>query len=43
MALYNDVCGWIEQNLGNASVRAAGKAIGLNAFNRLRREGAGYP
>jgi len=39
MAVYNDVCAWIEQNLGVASVRAAGSAIGRGAFQRLRREG----
>jgi hypothetical protein len=36
--LYNDVCAWIEQHLGAASVRAAGQSIGQNAFNRMRRE-----
>jgi hypothetical protein len=40
IALYNDVCKWIEKNLGAASVRAAGHAIGKNAFERMRREGA---
>lgn len=40
MSLYNDACAWIERNLGAASVRAAGQAIGRNAFTRMRREGA---
>jgi hypothetical protein len=40
MKLYNDVCAWIEQHLGAASVRAAGQAIGKDAFSRLRSEGA---
>lgn len=40
ISLYNDACAWIEQNLGAASVRAAGSAIGRGAFQRMRREGA---
>lgn len=36
--LYNDVCAWIEQHLGVASLRAAGQSIGKNAFERMRRE-----
>ena len=39
IALYNEVCAWIEKNLGAASVRAAGHAIGKNAFERMNREG----
>lgn len=39
IALYNDVCSWIEKHLGAASVRAAGNAIGKNAFDRMLHEG----
>lgn len=39
ITVYNDVCAWIEQNLGAASLRSAGAAIGRGAFDRLRREG----
>jgi hypothetical protein len=28
IALYNEVCGWIEENLGAASVREVGRAVG---------------
>lgn len=40
ISMFNEACAWIEQNLGAASVRAAGAAIGRGAFQRLRREGA---
>lgn len=43
MALYNEVCAWIEEHLGAAHLRAAGAAIGKSAFMRLRREGALAP
>ncbi|MBI2391396.1 MAG: hypothetical protein HYV09_17530 [Deltaproteobacteria bacterium] len=43
IALYNDVCAWIEDNLGAAHLRAAGASIGRSAFMRLRREGAIAP
>lgn len=38
IALYNEICDWIEQNLGAASVRGAGTAIGKGYVARLRRE-----
>jgi len=40
MALYNEVCAWVEQHLGAASVRAAGQGIGRSIFTRLRHEGS---
>lgn len=43
IAVYNEVCAWIEQNLGVASLRAAGAAIGRASYLRLRREGAIAP
>jgi hypothetical protein len=33
--LYNDVCTWIEQNIGEASIRKAGIAIGERAYNNI--------
>lgn len=38
MRLYNDMCAWIESNLGAASIRRAGLAIGTEVFNYLSRE-----
>ncbi len=37
IALYNEVCDWIEQNLGAASARGAGTAIGRGAVARMRK------
>ncbi len=33
--LYNDMCDWIERNLGPANLRAAGEAIGARAYNQM--------
>jgi|SRR6185312_12506641 len=35
IALYNDVCGWIEKNVGAASIRKAGMAIGSRVFDAI--------
>ncbi len=35
MKLYNDMCDWIERNLGPANLRAAGEAIGARAYNQM--------
>lgn len=40
IATYNEACDWIEQNLGVASLRSSGAALGRRSFQRLRREGA---
>lgn len=36
---YNDVCRWIEQNIGAMSIRQAGIAIGGRVFEQLRTHG----
>lgn len=36
--LYNDMCQWIEDNLGAASLRNAGRAIGDRAYDFLAEE-----
>lgn len=33
--LYNDMCQWIEDNLGAASLRKAGVAIGSRAYDKM--------
>ena len=35
MALYNDTCAWIEENVGTTNVRRAGVAIGDRAFDAI--------
>ncbi len=35
MKLYNDMCQWIEDNLGSASLRRAGAAIGARAYDQM--------
>lgn len=32
LQLYNDVCDWLEKNVGTATIRRAGEAIGQRAF-----------
>ncbi|MEM1413511.1 MAG: hypothetical protein AAGH15_01355 [Myxococcota bacterium] len=39
MQLYNDVCAWIENEVGAASIRRAGAAIGARAFARMSDQG----
>ena len=39
MQLYNDVCTWIEKEVGDASIRRAGNAIGARAFARISEAG----
>lgn len=47
MKVYNDACEWIEQNMGQASIRAAGRHIGVRVFEQLTAwgelEGATQP
>lgn len=33
--IYNDICSWIEKNIGEASIRAAGIAIGNRAYANI--------
>ncbi len=40
ISTYNRICSWIEANIGVASVRAAGRAIGNRAFERMVTDGA---
>ncbi|HEY6878170.1 MAG TPA: hypothetical protein VI299_09125 [Polyangiales bacterium] len=35
MQRYNDVCSWIEENVGSASVRSAGRAIGQRIYDTI--------
>jgi len=35
MTLYNDICTWIEQNIGAASIRKAGIEIGNRVFDTV--------
>jgi len=35
MKLYNDMCDWIERELGPANLRKAGEAIGARAFTLM--------
>ena len=37
--LYNDVCKWIEDNLGAANLRRAGVAIGERAYEQMTASG----
>lgn len=37
--LYNDICDWIEANLGGASIRGAGRAIGRRVYTEMSRQG----
>ncbi len=39
LQLYNDVCDWIEANLGRASLRKAGQSAGSTVYAQLVREG----
>jgi hypothetical protein len=35
MQRYNDICDWIEKNVGSASVRSAGRAIGQRVYDTI--------
>lgn len=35
MKTYNDMCDWIEKNLGPANLRKAGEAIGARAYQQM--------
>jgi hypothetical protein len=35
MSIYNDVCTWIEQHIGESSIRKAGIAIGNRAYDNI--------
>ncbi len=39
MKLYNDICDWIEENLGAASIRGAGRAIGRRVYTEMSKQG----
>lgn len=40
MQLFNEICDWVEQNIGESSLRNAGRAIGDRAFNRMLEDGS---
>lgn len=35
MKLYNDMCSWIEKNLGPANLRRAGEFVGSRAYDQM--------
>lgn len=35
ISIYNEICRWIEENIGKASIRDAGRAIGDRAYSRM--------
>ncbi|HVJ89094.1 MAG TPA: hypothetical protein VM580_04765 [Labilithrix sp.] len=37
--LYNDVCSWIEENVGSVSMRQTGIAIGARAYEAILKSG----
>ncbi len=39
MQTYNDICDWIEQTMGPASIRAAGRAIGARVHTQMLASG----
>jgi hypothetical protein len=39
MQLYNELCAWLEANIGRATVRRAGEAIGRRAFAAIVEAG----
>lgn len=39
MQLYNDLCAWLETNIGRATIRRAGEAIGRRAFSAIVEAG----
>jgi hypothetical protein len=38
IALYNDMCQWIEQNLGPANLRKAGEFVGVRAYDLMLQQ-----
>ena len=39
MSTYNEICDWVEANVGRASIRDAGRAIGNRAFDSMVKSG----
>jgi hypothetical protein len=39
IALYNEMCGWIETNLGRFNAITAGRAIGRRAYDQMVKDG----
>lgn len=39
IVVYNDICDWIEKNVGPASIRNTGRAIGKRAYDEIVRQG----
>jgi len=39
ISLYNDICDWLERNIGTATVRRAGEAIGRRVFSAMVEAG----
>ena len=39
MKLYNDICTWVEKNIGAASIAQLGKAIGERAYDHIEQSG----
>ena len=39
MQLYNDVCSWVEDKLGEGNLRKAGGAIGRRAYRQMVAQG----
>jgi hypothetical protein len=39
ISLYNQVCQWVQDNLGQASIRDAGRAIGARAYDQMVKDG----
>lgn len=37
MDVYNNICGWVEENLGKASTKRLGREIGKTVFNTLQQ------
>lgn len=40
ISIYNDICEWIEHNVGTASIRDAGRAIGGRIYEQMVTSGA---
>lgn len=39
MALYNDMCAWIERKLGPANLRRAGETMGARVYDKVLADG----
>jgi hypothetical protein len=39
LALYNDICRWIERHLGGTSIVEAGRVVGRRVFSEMDRTG----